>query len=383
MKWTSITCKQQQNIIFVSSDTKKISERDKIIRQNRTSRRRNGRKGKEMFNYFIFYTLCFFSALASQQTFFFYSTSSCSAFSIYTVAQSQWSCCSFPLLFCSFQFFFHHLFVHLFPSNVSFFSLLYFLNLFFPLCRFYIYIFSTLRLFLVVVVVVAAATIFYFLFAGAVCECGVLPLRFHSSCSFVLLYGELPVSFNAGCWWCYLNVCKRQISLSVFYATWIHSIFRDISYEKNFFFSVFLLVVVYCLACPLNEQRYNVNHTPSHTQSKSIALSFVLLALCHFITTITGVARSTLCAPSHTQIHSHFLYEFFAFTFFFVRCESIIGKKIKYDLPFHCFSFLVLYFSFSILRHAAASFYSSKIVCSSRKWFSVVRMKISSANDGM
>lgn len=152
---------------------------------------------------------------------------------------------------------------------------------------------------------------------------------------------------------------------------------------KKTFFSVFLLVVVYCLACPLNEQRYNVNHTPSHTQSKSIALSFVLLALCHFITTITRVARSTLCAPSHTQIHSHFLYEFFAFTFFFVRCESIREKKIKYDLPFHCFSFLVLYFSFSILRHAAASFYSSKIVCSSRKWFSVVRMKISSANDWM
>lgn len=98
----------------------------------------------------------------------------------------------FRFYFVRSSFFFHHLFVHLFPSNVSFFSLLYFLNLFFPLCRFYIYIFSTLRLFLVVVVVVAATTIFYFLFAGAVCECGVLPLRFHSSCSFVLLYGELP-----------------------------------------------------------------------------------------------------------------------------------------------------------------------------------------------
>lgn len=132
-------------------------------------------------------------------------------------------------------FFIIYLFIF-FPVTCLFFSLLYFLNLFFPLCRFYIYIFSTLRLFLVVV---AVATIFYFLFAGAVCECGVLPLRFHSSCSFVLLYGELPVSFDAGCWWCYLNVCKRQISLSVFYATWIHSIFRDISYEKNFFFRSF------------------------------------------------------------------------------------------------------------------------------------------------
>lgn len=83
MKWTSITCKQQQNIIFVSSDTKKISERDKIIRQNRTSRRRNGRKGKEMFNYFIFYTLCFFSALASQQTFFLFNELLFSILNIY------------------------------------------------------------------------------------------------------------------------------------------------------------------------------------------------------------------------------------------------------------------------------------------------------------